>query len=179
MSKAGRGTDEGERIEIELGPSEETATGEARGFRTPVDDFAASIGSRNLMIIIVTMPLVFLMVVMGIIGLFGNDEEAVITGAAPGAVRSTPVEVLNEPMTSPSTLSPINASAPALINVPIVPGGIDLPDGARAGAISLDGDRLAVRAEGPDGVEIVIYDLTRGAVVQRVPITAAAETTAE
>ena len=127
---------------------------------SPIDNFAASIGSRNLMIIIVTMPLVFMIVVMAIVAIFGGREEEPVA-AAPAAVRSEPVETLAQPaVTLPAApVLPANAA-----------GALSLPKGAEAGAIALDGDRLAVRIDGPDGSYVAIYDLTSGAVVQTIPI---------
>jgi hypothetical protein len=58
------------------------------------------------------------------------------------------------------------ASALAAEAAPLV-----LPRGAIVGAMALDGDRLALRVEGETGGEIVIYDLTRGAVVQRIKVS--------
>lgn len=154
----------GENRAFDRARDDETADSEPLA-PSELKDFAASIGTRNLMIIIVTMPLVFLVVVMAIIAVFGgNDDDAVASVAPPAAspvVRSTPVEVLSEPaIAGVQSVLPVNAAAP-----------IALPDGAEAGAISLDGDRLAVRIDGPDGAAIVIYDLTQGAVIQTVPIT--------
>lgn len=123
------------------------------------EDLATSIGSRNLMIIIVTMPLVFVAVVATIISVFGGDDSADAT-----AIRSepAPIEVLSEP-------APVQRSAGVGALSP-TPAGIPLSTGAQVAAMALDGDRLAVRVEGPSGAEVVIYDLAAGQVVQRIPI---------
>lgn len=128
---------------------------------------ASMIGTKNLLIIIVTMPFVFLVVVMAIIALFGGSDDAVET-ASPGAVRSVPAaEALEEPAANAQrVVLPIPAATDGAL------AGITLPAGAEAGAISLDGDRLAVRVESEDGAMIVIYDLAQNAVIQTVPITA-------
>lgn len=150
---------EGERVTIDLGPPVA---------QSPMDSFAASIGTRNLLIVIITMPLVFIVVVMAIIAVFGGKADeaeiaAASTAANPAVVRSTPVTgTLSEP-----ALSPTNVVA-----AEIAPEAIVLPDGAVASTMSLDGERLAVRIDGPDGAAIIIYDLGLGAVVQTVPITA-------
>lgn len=129
---------------------------------------ASNLGAKNLLIIIVTMPFVFLVVVMAIIAIFGDskDDAQMADGATPGAVRSTPVASLEEPALAAGrrVTLPIVASDDAL------PSGIVLPEGSAAGAISLDGDRLAVRVDSVDGGMIVIYDLTQNTVVQTIPL---------
>lgn len=145
------------------------ATGAARDQNEPMDlkkksssfaDIAASIGTRNLMIIIVTMPLVFLAVVTVIIAVFGRDDEDGIVSAPADAVI---VDRLAEPAL---------ASAGA---TPASPAAISVDAGANITAMSLDGDRLALRIDGPTGVSIVIYDIAEGVVVQRIPVTNARE----
>ncbi len=123
------------------------------------ENIATAIGSRNLMIIIVTMPLVFLAVVTGIIAIFGGDDAEVASEAAAPAA----VERLAEP-------APAHGAAGATA-VSADPSAIGLAPGADVTAMSLDGDRLALRVDGPGGVSIVIYDLSAGAVVQTIPIT--------
>ncbi len=126
---------------------------------------ASMIGTKNLLIIIVTMPFVFLVVVMAIIALFGGSDDAV-EAASPGAVRSVAADALEEPAANAQrVVLPIPAATDGALS------GITLPAGAEAGAISLDGDRLAVRVESEDGAMIVIYDLAQNVVVQTVPIT--------
>jgi hypothetical protein len=114
-----------------------------------VGGIAHSIGARNLWIIILTMPAVFLAAVAAIIAIFGKpgDETA---EEIPAAVAE---------------------AAPAASEIPAVEA-ISVPAGAAPGAIALDGDRLAVRIDGPDGTVVVVYDLARGEVVARVPFTA-------
>jgi len=123
----------------------------------------AVIGTRNLLIIIVTMPLVFIVVVAGIIMLFGSPRDKDSKQqTARSAVHSTPIEAGDAALA-------IAASAGSAANSVIV-----LPDGAAAGAISLDGDQLAVRIDSDEGAAIVIYDLTQSRVVQTVPLRRAA-----
>ena len=151
---------EGERVTIDLGPQ----TAHSDTIDNPMGNLAASIGTRNLLIAIITMPLVFIVVVIGIIAIFGDkDDESQIAGTGPELVRSTPlVETLSEPALSPTNVVVAGTAPEAII----------LPQGADIGAMSLDGERLAVRIDGPDGAMVVIYDLGLGAVVQTVPITA-------
>ncbi|GJL95065.1 MAG: hypothetical protein DHS20C05_14700 [Hyphococcus sp.] len=129
---------------------------------------AAMLGTKNLLIIIVTMPFVFLVVVMTIIGIFGRpgaDEDRTVE-AATTSVRSTAVETLEEPsVAGQRVILPVTASTGDLSSA------IALPAGAQAGAISLDGDRLAVRIDTDDGAMVVIYDLAKGAAVQTIPLT--------
>ena len=116
-------------------------------------DLAQSIGTRNLWIIILTMPAVFLVIVAGIIAVFGKPGKKAEEAAAPviseAVVEKAPVADGSVPGAAPITLSA----------------------GEAAGAIALDGDRLAVRVDGPDGVVVVIYDIAKGEEVARIPIT--------
>jgi hypothetical protein len=139
------------------------------GAAMPMGSLASSIGSRNLMIIIITMPLVFLVVVLAIIGIFGAPGTSTTTAietTTPDSVRSLPITALEQPASQGGrVVLPVAASSTAL------PAGIVLPAGAQIGAISLDGDRLAVRADTDEGTLIIVYDLTQGAVIASVPIT--------
>ena len=128
---------------------------------------AGMIGTKNLLIIIVTMPFVFLVVVMAIIAIFGNPGEEDATAAAESASPVVETIAIEEPtVESQRVVLPIPAATDDVM------GAIALPAGAEAGAISLDGNRLAVRVESNDGAMIVIYDLAQNTVVQTVPITA-------
>ena len=120
----------------------EAAAAPSTGF----GDLAQSIGTRNLWIIILAMPAVFLVIVAAIIAIFGGAEEEEADIAAPAVVEDRAV-------TAPSA-----ASAP-----------IALGAGEAAGAIALDGDRLAVRVDGPDGVVVVVYDIAQGEEIARIP----------
>lgn len=110
---------------------------------------AQAIGTRNLWIIILTMPAVFLVIVAAIIAVFGK----------PGGQKTAAADA-----PAPAAVAAAAAEAPAH-----VPEAISVPAGAAPGAIALDGDRLAVRLDGPDGAVVVIYDLAKGEVVARVP----------
>ena len=57
---------------------------------------AHMIGTKNLLIAIVTMPFVFLVVVMTIIGIFGRSDDEP-SQVAENAVRSVPAETLTQP----------------------------------------------------------------------------------
>lgn len=130
---------------------------------------AGMIGTKNLLIIIVTMPFVFLVVVMAIIAIFGNPGEET-SAAAEGTAPVVETIAIEEPAADGQrVVLPIPAASDDAV------GAIALPAGAEAGAISLDGNRLAVRVESDDGAMIVIYDLSQNTVVQTVPITAGDE----
>lgn len=126
------------------------ASGAAQPAAPGPGGIAQSIGARNLWIIILTMPAVFLVAVAAIIAMFGKPRGA---DAEPAALIAADESA---PAAAPS------AAAEA----------ISIPAGAAPGAIALDGDRLAVRIDGPDGVVIVIYDLAKGEVIARVPFRA-------
>lgn len=126
---------------------------------------AGMIGTKNLLIIIVTMPFVFLVVVMAIIAIFGNPGDDEVSAAAETTLPVVETIAIEEPAAEGQrVVLPIPAAADD------VTGVIALPAGAEAGAISLDGNRLAVRVESDDGAMIVIYDLAQNTVVQTVPI---------
>ncbi len=145
--------------------SENRAAADAGAFTR----IAEAIGARNLYIIIAAMPVVFLAVVIAMVSALGGagKREDTLTTLG-GAVLSQPVAsapVLEQPPAKSGALAATAASALAGEAAPLV-----LPRGAKVGAMALDGDRLALRVEGENGGEIVIYDLTRGAVVQRIKI---------
>ena len=133
--------------------------------------FAEAVGTRNLYIIIAAMPVVFLVVVIAIVSALGEPAgKKAQSSAFAGAVLSQPAEnasALDQSLPATSrALAATPASALAAEAAPLV-----LPRGAIVGAMALDGDRLALRVEGETGGEIVIYDLTRGAVVQRIKVS--------
>jgi len=117
-----------------------------------IGGLAQSIGARNLWIIILTMPAVFLVAVAAIIAIFGKPK---------GAEDAEPVAAIEEDVVAEA--------------VEDLPDTIAVPMQAAPGAIALDGDRLAVRLDGPDGVVIVIYDIAKGEEIMRVPLAPAAE----
>ncbi|MEM8936125.1 MAG: hypothetical protein AAGC77_06935 [Pseudomonadota bacterium] len=149
----------------------------------PAESFssvAATIGARNLLVIIVTMPFVFIAVVLGAIAIFGPpDEESAQASAT--SVRSTAVAAA--PVVSSVEIAESDEAATtsdALV-LPI-PAAVDsyssaivLPEGAATGAISLDGDRLALRVDSEEGSMIIIYDLANKSIIQTVPLGVAAQ----
>lgn len=131
---------------------------------TPTNHFrslADAIGVRNLMIAIVTMPLVFVVVVVAIVGLFGQPSDDAPDGAAltERAPATNDVEVLAEPSMA---LAPMRTSA--------APSGFALTQNEKIEAMALDGDRLALRIEGSGRGRIVIYDIVGDAVIREIPI---------
>lgn len=129
---------------------------------------AAMIGTRNLLIIIVTMPFVFFLAIFVIVSIFGSplDKDG-DRKTSRGAVHSTPVEVSDD-------TAPTSGQRATLVMPAASGSAIALPDGAEAGAISLDGDQLALRIDSDEGSAIVIYDLTQSRVVQTVPLVRSA-----
>ncbi|MEM8770301.1 MAG: hypothetical protein AAGD92_01510 [Pseudomonadota bacterium] len=126
----------------------------------------ASIGARNLLIIIFTMPLVFLAIIMGVIAMSRGGPEDVANADA-AASPAAAIESATPPPATSRNRTP--DSAPTARAAAAAAG---LPMEAAVGAISLDGDRLAVRIDGPNGAEVVIYDWRLNQVVQRVPVSA-------
>jgi len=116
--------------------------------KTGLGGLAHSIGTRNLWLIILTMPAVFLVAVAAIIAIFGKPKKDEAELAAPVSVEGTAVAE-----TPPSDRA-----------------ALSLARGEAAGAIALDGDRLAVRVSGPDGEWVYVYDLRDGATIARLPI---------
>lgn len=127
--------------------------------------FASAVGARNLMIVIVTMPLVFVVVVVAILAVFGDPDDA-SEMAESDVVRSRPALAQEtSAVAGQRTVLPIPAAAEGAA------AAIALPAGAEIGAMALDGDRLALRVNTDEGAMIVIYDLAEDAVVKTVPLT--------
>jgi hypothetical protein len=105
---------------------------------------AHAIGARNLKIAIVAMPIIFLVLIALIILIFGKRD----------------------------TVAPVEAATvieeSGAVDAPLVAEHVALSTGQTPGALALDGDRLAVRIDGPDGVEVVVYDLAKGEVIARI-----------
>ena len=73
-------------------------------------DFAASIGTRNLLIAIVTMPFVFFLVVMAILAVFGppgGDDDA----AEASSVEASSIATITEPAPASRVIAPTQVSA--------------------------------------------------------------------
>ncbi len=118
---------------------------------------ARAIGTRNLIIIIVTMPLVFIFVVLGVIAIAGDPGKR-------GTRAAGAPETLAQPAAYRGAVEPLQTALPPAA-APLL-----LSEGERIGAMALDGDRLAIRIEDDGGGEIVIYDLAAGAPLQTIPV---------
>jgi hypothetical protein len=130
---------------------------------------AHAIGARNLMIIIITMPLVFLIVVMATIAVFGrpgDGKEKSAAGERVVAAVERPTLVQPEPA-APATAGVI---APSPASLSVAPAPLILPPGADIASMALDGDRLVLHIDGEDGGEIVVYDLKTGAALSRIAV---------
>ena len=131
---------------------------------TPFHAFAQNIGARRLMIAIVAMPFFFILLLVAIIAVVGLPEDEAVdaapleeTAAPDAATAPAPAETVGTAASSSAS-----SSGPAL----------GAPLAAAPGSMALDGDRLAVRVERPEGAVIVIYDLSQGAVVHEIPLEA-------
>ena len=144
---------------------------------------ADSIGTKSLMIAIVTMPLVFIVVVMGILAVFGKPGET--PAATQSAVRSVAIDqpVSDSVSNGPSNqlIEPALASipgqspslAPSLGQAQSVGGpipGLLAPEDSDVKTMALDGNRLAVWYENDEGRAVIVYDLTTGAIIKTAPI---------
>jgi len=130
---------------------------------------AQAIGARNLMIIIVTMPLVFLVVVMATIAVFGRPGGGKDAGADLGIARAGGERgTLAQP--GPSAQGSTGVTAPSRASLTLDPAPLVLPPGAEISSMALDGDRLVLSVDGKDGGEIIVYDLAGGAMVQRIKV---------
>ena len=171
--------------DLEFGAPPRDQNGFADQAPPPVG-IAEMIGTRNLLIIIFTMPLVFIFVVAGIIMTFGSplkskSSEAVVVSTQSAAVSSAPVSstVGTDFTTTSAPRAPradvvrtkINTSA--IAPAAFAGSGIALPDGASTGAMALDGSRLAVRIDGDGAPYIAIYNLGTNQVEARVPLNSA------
>ncbi|MEQ1929927.1 MAG: hypothetical protein ABL957_05260 [Parvularculaceae bacterium] len=118
-------------------------------------------GTRNLLVVIITMPLVFIAVVAASLMIFGKPGPERV---ASEIVRSTPTsDVLEQPMLAAGVAAPLAASLGA--SAPFV-----LSAGEDITAMAVDGNRLVLRVKGDSGGAIVIYDLAQGAEVQRIRV---------
>lgn len=126
---------------------------------------AASPPAQSMMVGIITMPAVFFVVVLGALALFG----------APAAVK--PVETASASQAATGSLAqPAKARATEPVFASALTGqplAISLTDDQRVRSIALDGDRVALHIEGPDGQEILVYDFLQGRVIAEAPIKTA------
>ena len=109
---------------------------------------------------VVTMPAVFIVVVMGALAIFGKPAS----GPGPEATAAK-FDTLEQPASRSATAATLASakSAPAIM----------LGEDRRVTGISLDGDRIAMHVESPIGSEIVVYDYANGRVVASAPIVSA------
>lgn len=114
---------------------------------------------RNLIIAIVTVPIVFVAVVILSISVFGRPNAEASAGGQPSVAAA--IDRIEQPTRGVRAASATYASAF---------DAIETPDDSRIGSLALDGDRLAMLVESPAGAEVKIYDLARGAMAARVPI---------
>jgi hypothetical protein len=121
--------------------------------------------AQSMMVGIITMPAVFFVVVLGALALFG----------APAAVK--PVETASASLSATDSLSqPAKARAAEPVFASALTGqplAISLTDDQRIRSIALDGDRVALHVEGPEGQEILVYDFLQGRVIAEAPIKTA------
>lgn len=115
--------------------------------------------ARALAIGIVTMPAVFLMIVLGALAIFGKP-------AAPSAEIAT-VEPEIAKLEQPVARRPAARATFASV------GGFTLGEDEKIAAISLDGDRVALHVESPAGAQIIIYDYRSGEIVSDQKVTIA------
>ena len=112
-----------------------------------------------------TAPVVFVIVVMMALAVLGEPAappEAKI--AATDEVRSAR-RILAQPPLSRGVTPVTPASETAA--TPVLPIG-----DAKIVALGIDGSVLAVHTEGPAGREILVYDMTQEAIIQRIRVSA-------
>ncbi len=164
------------KFKMEQEERRETDPLEFREAAPTAQSVGGMLGTKNLLIVIVTMPFVFLVVVMAIIGLVGKPEKA-SKAETPGVVRS--IETVDAAPSSDTAASGVTTNGQRVVlpmpaSLTTLASAITLPEGATPGAISLDGDRLALRVDTEDGTMIVIYDLATDQVVKTIPLVEAA-----
>ena len=119
--------------------------------------------ARTIMLAALTTPAVFIVVVMASIAVFGRPDRAGSAIEVPAQTASA--DILEQPARGATTPTAVALQSDAFVAAPVL-----LDAGARVTSISLDGDRIAMHVESENGVEIVVYDLTRGRTVAAVPI---------
>jgi len=110
---------------------------------------------------VVTMPAVFVVVVLVALALFGKPA------ANPENDEVAAFETLPQPSARAAT------SATFAATTGFGNSAIGIGEDARIEGVSLDGDRIALHVESPNGAEIVIYDYVAGRVVALAPIVTA------
>lgn len=108
---------------------------------------------------VVTMPAVFIVVVMGALALFGKPASE------PSMSADAAVATLEQPASRSAIGATLASSRPA--------SAISLGEDRRVRDIALDGDRVAMHVESPMGSEILVYDFVAQRVVASTPIVSA------
>lgn len=121
--------------------------------------------ARALMVGVVTMPAVFLVVVMVALALFGRP--------APKTDEFVAGYEAHDRLLQPSAQPATGASYSAARSQSPQSAGIEIAEDARISGIALDGDRVALHVEGPMGQEILIYDYQKGRMIAAAPIETA------
>jgi len=126
---------------------------------------ARSRPARALLVGVVTMPAVFVAVVVGAVTIFG----------APARVEKTISSVQPTPLAQPE---PARSAAAELVfaNAEMVGvNSIMLKPGTEVRSIALDGDRIALEIDGPDGAGVKVFDYRAGREIAFAPIVTASD----
>lgn len=116
--------------------------------------------ARALAVGVVTMPAVFVVIVIAALALFGKPatEPTFERGAST-------LEMLDQPAA--------RAATPATFAAARSTPSISLGEDRRVTSISLDGNRIALHVESPLGSEILVYDYVAERVIASAPIVSA------
>ncbi len=120
---------------------------------------------RALMVGVVTMPAVFLVVVLLSLSLFGRPAPR--TGSSPARAA---VDTLVQPAQKQATGATFSSTGRTTARIP----AIHLDEDAKVADLALDGDRVALYVEGPMGRQIYVYDYALGRMISETPIETAA-----
>lgn len=124
--------------------------------------------AQSVLAIFVTLPLVFLILVMASLAIFGKPGAAPTDGKKLAVTTVAGVEATSEGLTSTGPAQDFekhSGFAPS-------PTALGLDSGVEISSMSLDGDRIAVEAGG----EIILYDFRAGQVLQRLAVHGAGQT---
>ena len=113
--------------------------------------------ARALAVGVITMPAVFIVVVIAALALFGKPSNEPATGRS-----ASELETLDQPASMAAT----SATFASARSTPSIALGED----RRVTSIALDGDRIALHVESPLGSEILVYDYVAERVVASAPI---------
>ncbi|MCB2114180.1 MAG: hypothetical protein KDD85_11625 [Parvularculaceae bacterium] len=109
----------------------------------------------------VTMPAVFVVVVLVALAVFGKPATS------PQSDETATVETLTQPHARAATGATFAATSGFENNA------IGIGEDSRIEGVSLDGDRIALHVESPNGAEIIVYDYVEGRVIALAPIVTA------